>query len=115
MKWLALLALALSAPAHAQDTYSSLVTAGMVQQQTVTLNSSGDATWTFVTPFLNPPIVAHFPKQMDPSNPLICNYTSVTTTAVSIHCWRTTLAGLLTNLFGGSVTGGEVTIIARTV
>ncbi|BBC99082.1 hypothetical protein [Sphingobium sp. YG1] len=87
----------------------------MVQQKTVTLDASGNATWTFTDPFPGAPAVAHFPKQMDAANPLICNFSAVSSASVSIHCWRTTLLGLLTNIFGGSVTGGEVTIIARSV
>ena len=112
----ALLLAACVAPVAAQDTMSSIYPiGGMVQQKTVTLDASGNASWTFTDPFPGTPAVAHFPKQMDATNPLICNFTSVSTTTVSIHCWRTTLLGLLTNLFGGSVTGGEVTIIARAV
>lgn len=107
---------ATAAPAAAQDTMSSIYPlGGMVQQRTVTLDSAGNASWIFTDPFPGTPAVAHFPKQMDAANPLICNFTAVSSTGVSIHCWRTTLLGLLTNLFGGSVTGGEVTIIARAV
>lgn len=88
-----------------------------VAQQTVTLDASGNATWTF-DPGNPPPVVpavVHLPKAMDTQNPVICNFTAVSTTSVSIHCWRTTLLGLLNSLFTGSVAGAQVNLVARAI
>lgn len=87
----------------------------MVQQQTVTLDASGNATWTFSPAFAVTPVVVHMPAAMDTVNPITCNYTARSATSVSVHCWRTSLLGLLTNLYSGSVTGAQVTLVARAI
>lgn len=99
--------------ADAQDTYSSLVSASLVQSTTVSLDSSGNAAWTFSPAFPEAPDVTHIPQAMDTINPLICNYTARTATFVTIHCWRTSLLGLLSGLLSGPVTGAQVNLIAR--
>lgn len=88
---------------------------GTIQLQSgdVVLDSSGNATWTYPQPFSTPPSVSHMAQMADTINPLICNYVSVTTTAATVHCWRTSLLGLLGGLFGGNVTGQTVTLTAR--
>ncbi len=88
-----------------------------VAQQMVTLDSSGNATWTF-DPDKPPPVVpavVHLPKAMDMTNPVICNFTTISITGVTVHCWRTTLLGLITNIFGGSVAGAQVNLQATAV
>lgn len=117
----ALLALALVASAlgchtqaHAQ-TVSPLYNSGaMVDQAVVTLDASGNATWTYTALFPGVPAVVHLPKAVNTSDALICNYTSLTQTSVSIHCWRTnTLAALLTGLLTGTTAGLQVSLVAR--
>lgn len=119
MQCLAALALAAAAcalthntEAHAQ-TVSGLIGPAQVQSNTVTLDAGGNATWTFTTPFPAAPDITHMPIAVDMANPLICNYTARSATAVSIHCWRTSLLGLLTGLLSGPVTGAQVNLIAR--
>lgn len=101
----------LSAPLSAQVDYPPSTV--VVESNTVTLDAGGNGTWTFTTPFAGTPDVTHLPKAMDTTNPLICNFTSVDSTQVSVHCWRTALLGLLTGLLSGPVTGGQVKLIAR--
>lgn len=84
-----------------------------VDSNDVVLDASGNGTWTFDTPFNGVPDVTHMPKALDTINPLICNFTAVTATMVSIHCWRTALLGLLTGLLSGPTTGATVHLIAR--
>jgi hypothetical protein len=88
-----------------------------VAQQTVVLDSAGNAAWTFDASNPPPvvPVVVHMPKAMDTANPVMCNFTAITMTTVTVHCWRTSLFGLLTNLFNGSVTGAQVTLVARAI
>jgi len=104
--------LACHTEAHAQ-VVSSLIGPAQVQSNTVTLDASGNATWTFTAPFPATPDITHMPVAVDSVNPLICNYTARSATAVSIHCWRTSLSGLLTGLLSGPVTGAQVNLIAR--
>lgn len=84
-----------------------------VESSEVTLDSSGNGTWTFTPAFNGIPSVTHLPKALDTTNPLICNFTSISATAVTIHCWRTALLGLLTGLLSGPTTGATVTLMAR--
>lgn len=107
-----LIALA-TCPAVAAQTVSGLTGPALVQSTTVTLDSSGNATWTFTPAFPEAPDVTHIPQAMDTVNPLICNYTARTPNIVTIHCWRTSLIGLLTGLLSGPVTGAQVNLIAR--
>lgn len=108
----------MSAPASAQLVNPPTLPAPQwVAQQIVTLDSSGNATWTF-DPANPPPVVpavVHLPKAMDTTNPIICNFTAVSMTSVTVHCWRTTLLGLLNSLFTGSVTGAQVNLVARAI
>jgi len=106
-----------SASATAQ-TVSGLVGPADVRSSVVTLDSSGNATWDFTNggnapPFAGVPDVTHIPQAMDTTNPITCNYTARTASLVTIHCWRTSLLGLLTNLYSGAVAGGQVNLIAR--
>jgi hypothetical protein len=103
-------------PAAAQVAYPP-VAPQWVAQQTVTLNSTGDAAWSFDPDSLPPvvPAVVHMPKAMDTTNPITCNFTSISRTGVTVHCWRTTLLGLLTNLYSGSVNGAQVNLVARAI
>ena len=108
--------LALSACSGAKgQTVSGLYPAGaLVDQTVVTHNASGDATWNYSVQFPAAPAVVHLPKSVNTSDALICNWTSITQTSVSIHCWRTnTLAALLTGLLTGSTTGLQVSLVAR--
>lgn len=111
-------AIALAAvPAPARAQLLNVPVAQWVAQQIVTLDASGNATWTF-DPTNRPPVVpavVHLPKAMDTTNPIICNFTAVSTSAVTVHCWRTTLLGLLNSLFTGSVTGAQVNLVARAI
>lgn len=84
-----------------------------VRSANVTLNTTGDGTWTFDTPFAGVPDVTHLPKAVDTVNPVICNTTSITTTSVTLHCWRTNTLGLLSSLLGGPIAGARVNLIAR--
>lgn len=108
----AILACSSISPASAQ-TVSGLTGPALVQSTTVTLDSSGNATWAFTPAFPEAPDVTHIPHAMDTVNPLICNYTARTPSLVTIHCWRTSLIGLLTGLLSGPVTGAQVNLIAR--
>lgn len=108
----ALVAAAAAAPAQVSYPPAAPV---MVQQQEVVLDASGNATWTFDVPFPTEPAVAHIPRALDTTNPLICNFTAVSTTAVTIHCWRTNLTGLLTGLLSGPPAGGKVKLLARAI
>lgn len=118
---LGLLLAALAPPLAAQDTYSSLYAPSSTAQSTVvTLDSSGNATWTFDTPFPFTPSVVHMPKAMDTTNPVVCNFTSVTATTVSVHCWRSasvvvSILGATVSAFGGVITGAQVNLIARSI
>lgn len=115
MRAVALLSVAIActvAPAHAQ-LVTSLTGPSLVESTTVTLDAGGNATWTFAPAFPATPDVTHIPQAMDTANPIICNYTARTATQVTIHCWRTALIGLLTNLYAGSTTGAQVNLIAR--
>lgn len=104
-----------AAPARAQLVNPP--TPQWVAQQTVTLDASGNATWTF-DPENRPPVipaVVHMPRAMDLINPVTCNFTAITMTMVTVHCWRTSLLGLLTNLYSGSVAGAQVNLVARAI
>ncbi|KQM65774.1 hypothetical protein ASE75_05960 [Sphingomonas sp. Leaf17] len=109
-------ALLLARPAVAQVAYPPAASQ-WVDQKTVTLDAAGNATWTFDLGNAPPvvPVVVHMPAAMDTTNPITCNYTARTMTGVSIHCWRTTLLGLLTSLYSGSVAGAQVTLVARAI
>jgi hypothetical protein len=88
-----------------------------VAQQTVVLDASGNATWTF-DPSNPPPVVpavVHMPRAMDTTNPVTCNFTDISRSGVTVHCWRTSLLGLLTNLYSGSVAGAQVNLVARAI
>lgn len=109
-------ALCVAAPATAQTNYPPS-TPQWVDQKTLTLDASGNATWTFdpASPPPIVPVVVHMPAAMDTTNPVTCNYTARTVVLVSIRCWRTSLLGLLTNLYSGSVAGAQVTLVARAI
>ncbi len=111
----AAIALCLAAvPARAQVVSPLYPTGSLIDQTVVTLDSSGNATWAFTTVFPGVPAIVHLPKQMNGTDALICNWTSVSQTSVTIHCWRTNvLSGLLSGLLGGSVTGAQVSLVAR--
>lgn len=108
--------LACATPLKAQVAYPppDMSNYGTVAQKDVILDASGNATWDYTgLNFPGIPIVTHLPQAVDTVNPLICNYTSRTQTAVSVHCWRTSLLGLLSGLLSGPVTGAKVSLIAR--
>jgi hypothetical protein len=110
--------LILFALAGAQVSYPPAAPLADVRSCAVTLDSSGNGTCDFTNggtsvPFAGTPDVTHLARAMDTTNPLICNLVSVSTSAVTIHCWRTALLGLLTNLYSGSTSGAQVTLIAR--
>ncbi|MBB5697187.1 hypothetical protein [Sphingomonas yantingensis] len=133
MRLLASLTLALAAPAEAQGLYvpppdtvtmqsqmalmqAQLAQQAMVAQKDVVLDASGNATWDYsAVGFTKAPAVVHLVQAMDTANPITCNYTARSQTSVTIHCWRTSLLGLLTNLYSGSVAGATVTLVARAV
>lgn len=133
MRLLASLTLALTAPAGAQGLYvpppdmaamqsqmtsmqAQLAQQAMVVQKDGVLDASGNATWDYSAQgFTKTPAVVHLVQAMDSANPIICNYTARSATSVSIHCWRTSLLGLLTNLYSGSVAGATVALVARAV
>lgn len=113
-----ILVLAAASPAAAQGLYVAPAPAAPAQwvaQQTVTLDAAVNATWTFDSPPPVVPAVVHLPKAMDTQNPVICNFTAVSMAGVTIHCWRTTLLGLLNSLFTGSVQGAQVNLVARAI
>lgn len=112
--WRLALAASIASPAAAQVSYPP-APVQWVAQQTVTLDASGNATWTFDTPPPVVPAVVHMPKAVDTQNPVTCNFTTVTMTGVTVHCWRTTLLGLLTSLYSGSVAGAQVNLVARAI
>lgn len=89
-----------------------------VRSGEVTLAADGTGSWDLTAGGTLPPMggtpdVTHIPQAMDTTNPLICNFTSRSTTTVAIKCFRTSLLGLLTGLLSGPVTGGKVNLIAR--
>lgn len=109
-----ILALALAgatAQLPAQVAYPPSAT--QVQTTTVTLSAGGTATWTFDQQFGGVPDLSYMPQAMDTTNPITCNYTARSATEASIRCWRTSLLGLLTNLYSGSVAGAQITLFAR--
>ena len=133
MRLLACLSFALAAPAGAQGLYvpppdtatmrsqmasmqAQLAQQAMVAQKDVVLDAAGNATWDYsAVGFTKTPAVVHLAQALDTSNPITCNYTARSQTSVSVHCWRTSLLGLLTNLYSGSVAGATVTLVARAV
>lgn len=109
-----LLALAAPAAANAQVVSGIYPAGAMVDQTVVTLDSSGNASWNYSVQFPGIPAVVHLPKAVNTSDALICNWTAITQTSVSIHCWRTnTLSALLTGLLGGTTAGLQVSLVAR--
>ncbi len=110
---LATLALLIAPASIAQVSYPPSA-ASLIDQAIVTLDASGNATWTYSTSFPGVPAVVHLPKQANVADALICNWTSITQTQATVHCWRTNVAsGLLTGLLGGATTGMQVTLVAR--
>jgi hypothetical protein len=85
----------------------------MVQQAELTLDANGDTTWTFDPAFPQEPAIVHIPRAMDRVNPLICNFTASSATAVTVHCWRTNISGLLSGVLSGPPAGGKVKLLAR--
>ncbi|KTT68262.1 hypothetical protein [Sphingomonas sanguinis] len=122
MRWrslIAILCVGASAPAVGQCYRDGLpcVTTTWIKQTDVTLDASGNATWSF-DPADPPPVVpaiVHLPRAADATNPIICNWMSRSTTSVTVHCWRTNLSGLLGALFSGSIAGSQVTLVARAI
>lgn len=95
---------------------AQLAQQAMVAQKDVVLDAAGNATWDYsAVGFTKTPAVVHLAQAMDTSNPITCNYTARSQTSVSVHCWRTSLLGLLTNLYSGSVAGATVVLVARAV
>lgn len=116
---IAALVVGAQAPAVGQCYRDGLpcVTTTWIKQTDVTLDASGNATWTF-DPADPPPVVpaiVHLPKAGDATNPIICNWMTRSTTSVTVHCWRTNVSGLLAGLFSGSIAGAQVTLVARAI
>ncbi len=119
---LAAIVLPLASPteAHSQTVSGLYPQSGMVQQNTVTLDSAGGATWTFDEPFPVVPVIVHMPKAADLLQPITCNFTSISTTAVTVKCWRAapvavSLLGINVNALQGVITGQQVTLVARAI
>lgn len=111
---LAAAALLLAERGSAQTVSSLYVSGAMVDQTVVTLDASGNASWTYTANFPGVPALVHLPKAVNSSDALICNWTSITQTSASIHCWRTNvLSGLLSGVLGGTTTGLQVSLVAR--
>lgn len=121
-----ILALSLAVPAAAQqvsslDKPASQVTVDslmMNQAQSIeaTVDSSGDYTWTFPAAYAAPPRVAYFPKNSDKTLPIVCNYQSLTATAVTFHCYKASSILNLTlpvNIFSTAAANATVTVVAR--
>jgi hypothetical protein len=117
---LALLASALAThtDAHAQ-TVSGLIGPADVRSMDLTLDASGNGTWDVTAggslpPFAGVPDVTHLAQAVNTNDYLVCNYTTRTTSTIAVHCLRINgLAALLTGLFGGSLAGVKVNLIAR--
>lgn len=89
-----------------------------VRSMDVTLDATGAGTWTFTAdgspPFAGVPDVTHLPQAVNTTDLLICNYTARTVSSVSVRCQRVNpLSGLLTGLFGGTMAGLKVNLMAR--
>jgi len=114
LKALACIVALLSAPAAAQEVSSTAGNPIQLQSTTVTLDATGDATWTYDTPFPVAPDLSHMVQGLDKINPVTCNYMARTNALVTIHCWRAnTLSALLGGMFSGSVAGVQVNLTAR--
>lgn len=103
-----------TAPAKAQVVSPLYGSNSLIDQTVVTLDASGNATWNFTTVFPGVPAIVHLPKQSGTTDALICNWTSVSQTSVTIHCWRTNVLGaLLSGVLGGATAGQQVSLVAR--
>lgn len=91
-----------------------------IQAGVVTLNASGVATWTCTTPYEAPPVISYMAIGDGGTYPIQCNFTSVTTTASVVKCYKgapvtVSILGATVNAFQGSVTGATVHLHARPV
>lgn len=91
-----------------------------IQASTVTLNSSGVATWTYLYPYAAPPVVSYMAIGDGGAYPVQCNFTSVTASTAVIKCYKGASAAislallpLSLNAFQGVVTGTVVHLHAR--
>lgn len=106
------------APRGVTRTELDSMLSAAVQSEEVTLDASGNATWAFKPAFPIVPAVVHMPRAMDAANPIVCNFTAITASAVSIHCWRSapvtvSLLGAIVNPFLGTIGGAKVNLVAR--
>lgn len=123
--WLALLAPLCAFACHTEgahaQTVSSLNSNGTadVRSMDLTLDAGGNGTWDVTAggtmpPFAGVPDVTHLAQAVNTNDYLVCNYTTRTATTVAVHCLRiNSVAALLTGLFGGTLAGVKVNLIAR--
>lgn len=119
---LALLAAAaalIATPAPAQILINGVPPSADVRSMDLALDASGNGTWDVTAggtlpAFPGVPDVTHLAQAVNTNDYLICNYTVRTATTVAVHCMRINgLAVLLTGLFGGTLLGVKVNLIAR--
>ena len=121
-KLLIMLALLVPMPVAAQVSYPPVATGinvADVRSMDLTLDASGVATWDVTAggtaqPFGGVPDVTHLPQAVNSTDMLVCNFTTRTATTIVVKCLRVnTVAALLTGLFGGTIAGLKVNLIAR--
>jgi len=101
----------------ATKTQLDVLMTAQAQSVEATMDSNGNFTWTFPTAFTAKPRVAYFPQNSDVSGvPIVCNYQTLTTTAITFHCDKAagSLVSLLNPLFNNrGASGAVVQVIAR--